>query len=134
MGRMSPRGYLLIVAAAIGLAGAAAAAEPAATTAQPQAKPAKRAPRRYVELKSGVYDCELGGMICLACAGMVEEELKRVDGVLGAWVDFEARVLRVEIKPKRVVPLNAIKRGLARATRRIDLGTSFTLGAIRYVP
>lgn len=117
----------------LGLAWTALAAE-TALPPRPPGKVSKPPARRYTELKSGVYDCELKGMMCLACAGMIKEELLRVDGVQGAWVDFDTRILRLEIKPKKVVPVNAVKRALARATRRIDLGTEFALGAVRYVP
>lgn len=115
----------------LSLAWAAHAAEPAPAQ-PPKGKPGKA--RRYTELKSGVYDCELAGMMCLACAGMIKEELLRVEGVQGAWIDFDTRILRLEIKPKKIVPVNAVKRALARATRRIDLGSEFVLGPIRYVP
>lgn len=108
--------------------------EPEPATPDAAAAKAKAKPRRYADLKSGVYDCQLAGMLCTSCAGIVSEEVARVDGVEKADVDFEKRVLRVVIAPKRVVRLDAIKRGLARAERRIDLGSRLVIGNIRYIP
>ncbi|MBI5202716.1 MAG: heavy-metal-associated domain-containing protein [Elusimicrobia bacterium] len=90
--------------------------------------------RKFADLKSGVYACALDGMMCTACAGMVAEEVRKVAGVEKAEVDFDARVLRVVIAPKKTVRVDNIKRALARAARRIDLGTTYVLGEIRYIP
>ncbi len=96
-------------------------------------KPADKI-RKFSELKSGVYACALSGMLCTACSGMISDEVRKVAGVENAEVDFEARALRVVIAPKKTVRVDNIKRALQRAARRIDLGTTFVLGEIRYIP
>ena len=110
----------------------AADADPAAPSAPARRSPARD--RRFRDLKSGVYDCEVRGMICSACAAVITEEVKRLNGVETAAVDFDKRILRVIVKPGRVVPVNQLKRALSRAAGRIDLGGSYVLGEIRYIP
>ena len=73
-------------------------------------------------------------MICAACAAVITQEVKRLSGVEDAAVDFDRRILRVIVKPGRVVPVSQIKRALIRAAGRIDLGGNYVLGEIRYVP
>ncbi|MBI4348587.1 MAG: heavy-metal-associated domain-containing protein [Elusimicrobia bacterium] len=131
---MTRRGAALLVAFALALP-AHAASEPAARARTPAPKSAKPpAPRKFVDLKSGKYVCELSGMLCTACAGMIVAELKKVSGVEAASVDFDERLLRLVILPKRSVRVDNVKRALAHAARRIDLGTNFGLVSIRYVP
>ncbi|MCX5788990.1 MAG: heavy-metal-associated domain-containing protein [Elusimicrobia bacterium] len=135
---MTPRsaGFLLVLVLAGSAAGRAAAAEDPA--APPAAGEARRAPpppdRRFTDLKSGIYDCEVRGMICSACAAVITQEVKRLSGVENAAVDFDRRILRVIVKPGRVVPVSQIKRALNRAAGRIDLGGRYLLGEIRYIP
>lgn len=125
---MLRRGCLVILALLLIGAGKPSNGKPSA------GKPADQRPRKFSDLKSGAYACALSGMLCAACSGMVAEEVRKVAGVEKADVDFEDRLLRVVIAPKKTVRVDNIKRALGRASRRIDLGTSFVLGEIRYIP
>lgn len=102
--------------------------------AVPQAPTAKKETRAFSVLLPGVYSCEVRGMICTACAGEIVESLKAVAGVESARVDFDRRLLLLTVAQDKAVPVVALRRALQRAARRIDLGTSFTVGKIEYIP
>ncbi|MBI4424319.1 MAG: heavy-metal-associated domain-containing protein [Elusimicrobia bacterium] len=127
---MGPRLLLLALLAAAAPAAGAAASE---TVSEAPPAPAKSA-RRFAWLKPGVYESDVQGMICSACAGAIVEELRRVSGLEEPAVDFERRSVRFVVGARRSIHVNTVKRALARASRRIDLGGGFGLGEIRYVP
>ncbi len=64
---------------------------------------------------------EIRGMVCAACALLIEHRLRRVPGVATAHVDFTAQRAYVGYEPKRT-DVAALKREIERAGYRTDVG------------
>ncbi|HEX7155907.1 MAG TPA: cation-translocating P-type ATPase [Burkholderiaceae bacterium] len=65
---------------------------------------------------------EVGGMVCAACALLIEQRLRRTDGVQSAHVDFVARRALLVYEPERT-DLTALRRVIERTGYRVDAGT-----------
>jgi Cu2+-exporting ATPase len=64
---------------------------------------------------------EIGGMVCAACALLIEHRLRRTDGVAAAHVDFAAQRAYVSLDPQRTDKAR-LKRVIERAGYRADAG------------
>jgi Cu2+-exporting ATPase len=64
---------------------------------------------------------EIRGMVCAACALLIEHRLRRTDGVAGAHVDFTAQRAYVGFDPQRI-DAAGIRRAIERAGYRTDVG------------
>ncbi len=64
---------------------------------------------------------EIRGMVCAACALLIEHRLRRTDGVASAHVDFTAQRAYVGFDPQRV-DAALLKRVIERAGYRTDVG------------
>ena len=64
---------------------------------------------------------EIRGMVCAACALLIEHRLRRTDGVASAHVDFTAQRAYVGFDPQRVDAAQ-LKRVIERAGYRTDVG------------
>jgi len=64
---------------------------------------------------------EVRGMVCAACALLIEHRLRRTDGVASAHVDFTAQRAYVGFDPQRVDAAH-LKRVIERAGYRTDVG------------
>jgi Cu2+-exporting ATPase len=74
------------------------------------------------ELPAGARaQVEIRGMVCAACALLIEHRLRRTDGVAGAHVDFTAQRAYVGFDPQRT-DVARIKRVIERAGYRTDVG------------
>jgi Cu2+-exporting ATPase len=65
---------------------------------------------------------EVRGMVCAACALLIEHRLRRTDGVAGVHVDFTTQRAYVGFDPQRT-DAAAIKRAIERAGYRTDAGS-----------
>lgn len=104
--------------------------------ARPPSEPPEEAPRERVFnlLRAGTYECEVTGMICQSCSRGITKAVSEVDGVEKAVVDLERGLLRLTVSDGRTIPMSAVERALAKAEARVNLGTSFRIQKIRYVP
>ena len=66
---------------------------------------------------------EVRGMVCAACALLIEHRLRRVPGVLGAHVDFAAQRAYVEFDAQRTDAAR-VKAAIERAGYRTDAGAA----------
>ncbi len=66
---------------------------------------------------------EIRGMVCAACALLIEHRLRRVPGVVAAHVDFTAQRAYLGFDPKRT-DVAGLKREIERAGYRTDVGAS----------
>ncbi len=66
---------------------------------------------------------EIRGMVCAACALLIEHRLRRAPGVINAHVDFTAQRAYVGFDPKRT-DLAGLKRQIERTGYRTDVGAS----------
>ena len=74
------------------------------------------------EVPAGAHvQVEIRGMVCAACALLIEHRLRRTDGVASAHVDFAAQRAYVGFEPQRT-DAAAIKRAIERAGYRTDVG------------
>lgn len=73
-----------------------------------------------VEGKKVVY---LSGLCCADCARKIEDEVRRIDGVSAATIDFVTQRLIVEAADQRALP--GIVRKAAEIAKRIDSGVEF---------
>ena len=64
---------------------------------------------------------EIRGMVCAACALLIEHRLRRTEGVAGAHVDFTAQRAYVGFDPQRI-DAAGIRRAIERAGYRTDVG------------
>jgi len=64
---------------------------------------------------------EIRGMVCAACALLIEHRLRRTNGVVSAHVDFTAQRAYVGFDPQRVDVVR-LKRAIERAGYRTDVG------------
>jgi len=90
--------------------------------------------QRYKVLREGRYKCVVAGVLCNACTRAVVEGLKKIKGIKDAKFDFEDGFLWLYIEENAQVSTRKIRRALAHAGRRVDLGTRYQITDIRFVP
>ncbi|MFC1679808.1 hypothetical protein ACFL2T_06315 [Elusimicrobiota bacterium] len=85
-------------------------------------------------LRQGRYRCVVTGVLCNACTRGIVAELKRIRGVKNAAFDFEDGLLWITIKRGARVRSRKVRRALAHASRRVNLGRQYRIADIRYEP
>lgn len=111
----------------------AAAAAPAAT-ATARAAEALGPAVAYRELPPGRYSLEIRGMICTVCARAIAAEWAKLPEVEKASVDYHAESGIVEVRLDRTMQVSVLRKALRRAERVSNLGATFSVGEIRYIP
>ena len=89
---------------------------------------------QYKVLRPGRYEIVLKGALCNACTRAIVEALSQLDGVQEASFDFEEGFLKLVIGRDKELKMAKVERTLARAARRVDLATRFSVREIRYSP
>ena len=80
-------------------------------------------PSRLDVPAGGRAQIEIRGMVCAACALLIEHRLRRTEGVIGAQVDFTAQRAYVAFDPQRT-DAAGVKRVIERAGYRTDVGAA----------
>jgi len=83
-------------------------------------------------LRPGTYSIEVRGMLCFACADAIRDQLERIEGIENVLADFDSRTFFLTVGKNHTVPVPAIKQALRKASKKINLGTEFTLEKLRY--
>lgn len=90
--------------------------------------------REYRELTAGRYSLKVSGLLCYTCTRAVARELEKLAEVQSVKGDFENEQIILEIKLDRTLPVAAVRRALARASKRVDLATKFDVVGVQYLP
>ena len=110
----------LVLVLVLVLAGAARASAPAALA--------------YSELPPGRYAVAVRGMACTVCARAIAAEWAKLPGVENSSVDFDKEAGVVSIRLDRTLKVSALAKALRRAERVANLGVSYELRDIQYIP
>ena len=67
-----------------------------------------------------------------ACARAIVEEVAKRPGVESAKADFEKSQLVIKVKPGGSLTVDALRKLLKKAARRVNLGTEFEIKRVAY--
>lgn len=84
------------------------------------------------DLTTGRYELALTGVLCSACLRAAAREMAAAPAVASAQADIAHQRLIIAIKPGRTLTVRALRRSLARASRRVNLGTRLDVAAVYY--
>lgn len=86
----------------------------------------------WADMSSGRYEIRLDGLLCHTCVALIVEEAGSLKEVEKASADFEQETLFLTVRPQATLKVSRLKKALARAAKRVDLGTAYEISSIRY--
>lgn len=86
------------------------------------------------KLAAGRYDLKVSGFWCTTCGRAMENELKALPEVESVSFDFEAETVTLTVKLDHELKLSALRKALARASKRVNIGSKLDVVAVIYKP
>ncbi|OGR50012.1 MAG: hypothetical protein A2X40_09455 [Elusimicrobia bacterium GWC2_65_9] len=88
----------------------------------------------YAKLPPGRYSIEIQGMLSTICARAISAQWSTIPEVEKAAVDFDKGLAVVTIRIDKTLKVSVLRKALKQAERTANLGATYDLRDIHYLP
>lgn len=88
----------------------------------------------YTELPPGRYSVELQGMMSTVCSRAITAQWSTIPEIEKASVDFDKGLAVVTIRIDKTLEVSVLRKALKQAERTANLGATYELRDIHYLP
>lgn len=90
------------------------------------------ADKPVVDMTAGRYAVKVSGLLTRTCEKAVAQEVARLPEVEKAGADFEKDEVYLVIRLGKTLRASALRKALARASKRVNLGSPIEIERVRY--
>lgn len=85
-----------------------------------------------IDLTAGRYAVKVSGLLTRTCESVVASEVSRLPEVEKAGADLERDEIYVVVRLGKTLRASVLRKALARASKRVNLGSPIEIEAVRY--